>query len=100
MKIRDDRTEEQKVTHPWLVIGTDPFLSGWGRAEGGTSYAAWACTPDDVETVKAWVRERGDMRRVRVVFGDYTPKGTGDLHIYVVGEDHAAFRESRSPGRA
>ena len=47
--IKDDRTEEEKRSHAILVIGTDKFMSGWGLAKGGLSYAAWACKKDDVE---------------------------------------------------
>lgn len=83
MKIKDDRTPEQRKTHTLLVVGTDTFLSGWGEASGGTSYAAWACTPEQVDTVERRIRSRGDMKRVRVVGTPYYPKGRGHLHIYV-----------------
>ena len=35
MELNDDRTEAQKRTHTCLIAGTDSFLSGWGKAEGG-----------------------------------------------------------------
>jgi len=38
----DDRTTDQHATHRLAVIGTDSFMSGWGGAEGGASYAGWA----------------------------------------------------------
>jgi len=86
MIIQDDRTEQQKATHDCLVVGTDDGLSGWGLAEGGKSYAAWACTGEDLPAVEAWVRARGDMKRVRVVYGKYSPRGrAGHLHVYVAG---------------
>jgi len=47
MIIQDDRTNEQKKTHSCLIGGTDRFMSGWGRAENGKSYAFWSCRPDD-----------------------------------------------------
>ena len=37
MKFIDDRTPEQRKTHHVLWGGTDTFLSGWGKAEGGPS---------------------------------------------------------------
>lgn len=84
MKIRDDRTEAQKKALRWLIVGTDPGMSGWGEAEGGTSYAAWACDDDNVEACEAWVMARRDMRRVRRVYAkDYRPRGKGHLHIYL-----------------
>ena len=91
MNVRDDRTEEQKQTHTWLVIGTDKFLSGWGKAAGGKSVAAWACKPADRIKVLDWVERRSDMLRVRETTGPYRPSGKGDCHIYVVHDGHAAL---------
>ena len=80
----DDRTPDQAKTHAWLVVGTDPFLSGWGRASDGPSYAAWACQEKDLNACESWVRQRGDMKRVRICHADsYRPSGPGHLHIYV-----------------
>ena len=91
MIVRDDRTPEQIETHPILIVGTDRFLSGWGKARGGMSYAAWACTPEDERSVLEWVERRGDLKRVRVVCGAYRPSGSGDCHIYVVQPGHPAI---------
>ncbi len=83
MIFSDERTPEQHKTMPYLVIGTDNFLSGWGGAKWGKSYAAWACSGEDVEAVLRWVEARKDMSRVRVVREPYRPKGCVHLHIYV-----------------
>jgi hypothetical protein len=84
MKLVDDRTEEEKSTHLVLWGGTDSFLSGWGGAEGGSSYAFWACRPEDSLACERWVRSRGDMKRVREVTTDYRPPSApGHCHIYV-----------------
>lgn len=95
MEVEDDRTPEERRTHRVLIIGTDSFLSGWGKANGGASYAAWACTTEDEYAVDRWVRSRGDMKRVRSVFDSparrYSPKGRGHCHIYVVGPEHPAI---------
>ena len=91
MQITDTRTPEQHQTHRLLVVGTDTFLSGWGAAEGGPSYAAWACTAEDSLAVLRWVRARGDMRRVRVVYGTWQPRGAGAAHVYVVTPGHVAL---------
>lgn len=95
MIIEDDRTKEQKETHTWLVIGTDSFLSGWGKAEGGVSYAVWACKPEDRFKVLDWVEKRSDMKRVREsseAYGSkYKPKGKGHCHIYFVDDKHPAL---------
>lgn len=93
MIIEDDRTEEQKHTHPIAWGGTDSFLSGWGRAEGGVSIAMWACRPENEYRVERWVRNRGDIKRVRkTVLHGYRPRGTGHCHIYVVDSAHPALR--------
>jgi hypothetical protein len=91
MEFVDDRTDAQKQTHTWIVAGTDRFMSGWGRAEGGTSYAAWACKPEHRREVLNWVESRGDMLRVREVSPDWRPRGKGHTHIYVVTEKHPAW---------
>ena len=91
MQISDDRSTAQLDTHYMLVVGTDSFLSGWGKAEGGLSYAAWACNYNNLKRVRAWVAARGDMLRVRTVHAKgYAPRSCQHLHIYVVGDNHPA----------
>jgi hypothetical protein len=92
MKMQDDRTNEEKKTHAWIVAGTDRFMSGWGEARGGVSYAGWACKYEDLNKVESWVENRSDMKRVRVVGNDWRPKGVGHTHIYVVHENHNALQ--------
>jgi len=87
----DDRTKEQRKTHPIIVAGTDSFMSGWGKAKGGISYAGWACKHEDLPKVEQWVRSRSEMKRVRIVSNDWKPRGTGHTHIYLVGPKHPAL---------
>ena len=96
MEIQDRRTEEQKKTHPILIVATDQFMSNW-RSDfaSGPSYAAWACQDGDEYRVERWVRSRKGMKRVRVVLDDgeknkYRPRGPGHLSIYVVDGGHPA----------
>ena len=92
MIMQDDRTAEEKTTHIYLFGGTDRCLSGWGEAEGGKSYAFWACTAEHASTVKNWVASRSDIIRQRQVDGNYRPRGTkGHCHIYVVRKGHPAL---------
>lgn len=91
MEIQDDRTLEQKKSHTCLIVGTDSFMSGWGRARGGTSYAVWACVPAHCDTVFNWVSSRSDMKRVHIVYSNWRPKGIGHAHIYVVTESHPSL---------
>ena len=84
MFFEDDRTLEQHQTHTLIVMGTDGFMSYWGMAQGGPSYAGWACTPETVEKTRKWVEARPEMKRVRIVMGNYrSPAGPGHCHIYV-----------------
>ena len=83
MKIVDDRTEAQKKTHSTIVVGTDSFMSGWGEAKGGLSYAGWACKESEVNACESMVRNRNEMKRVRIVGNDYKPSCQGHCHIYV-----------------
>lgn len=88
----DDRTPAELKTHPIVWLGTDPFMGGWGAAEGGASYAGWACRPEDSHLVERWVRARGDLLRVREVSSGYRPSGLcSHCHIYVVGPEHLAL---------
>ena len=92
MELEDDRTEEEKKELSVIIMATDKFLSGWGRAEGGPSYAGWACRPEDAQTVESWVRSREDMANVRKVSGNYRPpRRPGHCHIYAVHKNHPAL---------
>ena len=84
MILVDDRTEDQKETHTLIVMMTDSFMSGWGEAAGGPSYAGWACKPENVRRMEERIEGRSDAKRVRVVGGDYRPpSGPGHCHIYL-----------------
>ncbi len=83
----DDRTPDQKRTHTIIVLMTDRFMSGWGQAAGGPSYAGWACRPEQADAIEQCIRARSDARRVRVVRGNYRPpSGAGHCHVYVARE--------------
>jgi hypothetical protein len=92
MVIQDDREQGQRLTHVWIVAGRDKFMSGWGKATGGVSYAGWACKSEDRERVLDWVRNRGDMKNVKMHLDPWKPTGKGHAHIYVVNEGHPALR--------
>ncbi len=79
----DERTEEQRQTHKLAWVGTDTFMSGWGGAEGGMSYAGWACTSEDEYQCERMVRGRNDMQRVRLVLLDSYRPNAAHTHIYV-----------------
>lgn len=84
--IRDTRTPEQAAETQYLVVMTDRFLSGWGAADGGLSYAAWACRADNLAEVEREIRTRRDALRVRVVVdrpGKRYRPGPGCAHLTV-----------------
>ena len=83
MILQDDRTPEQHKTHYVLWGGTDRFLSGWGLAGNGPSYAFWACVPEDSRECERTIRQRSHIQRVREVTRHYRPRGSGHCHIYV-----------------
>ena len=93
MEFVDDRTEEQKKSHTMIVLATDRFMSGWGPAKNGASYAGWACKPEDWQKVFDWVSSRSEMLRVRLVANNYraNPQYCAHCHIYVVGENHPSL---------
>ena len=83
MLIDDDRTTEERETLRYAVVGTDPFMSNWGKAEHGASYAAWAVDGGHIHEALGWAERRGDIKRIRVVvLDDYRPRAHGHLHIY------------------
>ena len=90
-EIEDRRSPEQRVTHTTIVMGVDIHMSGWGKATGGNSVAAWACRPEDLERVEVWVRSRRDLERVTVTDGVHVPTGCVHYSLYVVHTEHTAL---------
>ena len=86
--LQDDRTEAQKQTHRLAWVGTDSFMSGWGKAAGGASYAGWAYTYETVNACEDWVRQRGDMKRARLVALDGYRPSAAHTHIYIYDGQH------------
>jgi len=99
---KDDRTNDQVVTHTHLVGGRDSFMSGWGLAPG-ISYAYWACTDDQLPLVEKWVYSRDDQPRPKVIDESRLPTlSKGDQgHVYCIRDGHPALQgiSSRSPKR-
>ena len=88
MIIQDDRTEEQQGILTMGVVGTDPWLSGFGKARGGNSYAVWACSPEDIHELYPLIKDKLNLKRVRIVdLRKYRPRGIGHCHIYAVIRD-------------
>ncbi len=94
-QIEDDRTPAELKTHQYAVVAKDTFMSGWGRASNGASWCAWATeTFSGAKTAADWVRNRKEMRFVRV---KYLPKyrppyGAAHFHIYVANSGHPALQ--------
>ena len=87
--IEDDRTDAERQTLTELIGGRDSFMSGWGKASGGGSFAFWACTPAQAADVRAWVVSRDEFTLVE--FERMSQQAT-HCHIYAVNtNDHAAL---------
>jgi len=84
--IQDDRTEEQVKELPFLVGGRDRYLSGWGKAKDGGSYAYWACRASDVRPALDVISQRHDLTRVSILAHIPRRKPSDHVHIYVWGE--------------
>ena len=81
---KDDRTPSQTRTHTVFIGGRDSCLSGWGHAERKTSYAFWACRPEDADRVVKWVCGRSDIPHVRRRTTAPTAAPGALVHIYCV----------------
>jgi len=93
MIYKDDRTKKERKVLTTIILATDRIMSGWAFAEGGPSYAGWACRREDIDRVFNWVKRRDDMKHVRIVAGDYRPPaGPGHCHIYAVRPGHPALK--------
>lgn len=67
MKIQDTRPKNTR-RETIAVAARDEFMSGWGEAEGGYSYAAWACkSHDDAEKVSKWLNGREEMQDIQII---------------------------------
>lgn len=87
----DDRNDEQKNTHRWLVTATDKAMSGWGGARRGLSKCAWACqTLAEAKQVYAWVKSRSEMKYVNITGRKWYPSAA-HVHIYVVDATHPSL---------
>ena len=84
MRFQDDRTPAIKAIPHVIVLATDSFMSGWGGAADGPSYAGWAVCPSHEGEVFRRIDNRTEMKRTRVVLANYRPKTRGGhCHIYV-----------------
>jgi hypothetical protein len=54
----------------YAVVARDKFMSGWGQAEGRSSYAAWLCRENQLPYVRQWVESRPEMTHVDVLIRD------------------------------
>ena len=89
---QDQRTDEQKKTHTILVTAKDKFLSGWGMAQNGSSYCAWAIDPNEASHAKLlhWVESRREMKYINVRYdsGKNWRPNAAHVSIYVVDQNH------------
>ena len=94
---KDDRTAEQKQTHRLAIVGTDTFMSGWGEASGGMSYAGWAFKDGEESQVWGMMAARSDMQRLRLVLLDGYRPNAAHTHIYVFTPSTDATASTHDP---
>ena len=90
----DDRTQDERVNVlTYMVGGIDRTLSGWGGAEGGRSFAFWACRPEDAEKLWDWIDQRSDLRYVRSYGATCAVRlrARDHCHVYAVRDGHPAL---------
>jgi len=102
--IKDQRTDKERETSNYFVMGRDTFLSGWGEAENTYSYAVWFCeTKEQHKVLKKWVKNRGEMVNIEsgdaLKFNNYVKTRFAHpnickLHIYGTGRYHPAYEKT------
>ena len=81
--IEDWRTPEQKAATIAMVVATDRFMSGWGKAQGRSYFAVPVTDPDHLHIVLENMEDRDEMLRVRVVGNDYRPRLRDGDHLSI-----------------
>ncbi len=66
--IDDRRSDEDRENTVYLVVATDRFMSGWGKAENGRSLFAVPCSGlEQAKIVLDNMKHRSEMKRCRIV---------------------------------
>jgi len=95
--IEDDRDRAEKMGTEWFAIGTDSYLSGWGQAPRRSLYALPCRDFKEAELCAENLKKRGDMKRVRIVAGDWRPRLRSGDHLHIASR-FGADRHYRSGG--
>ena len=83
---QDDRTFEDIQRTIGLVVATDRFMSGWGKAPRRSLVACPVVDDEDRERVERRFQLRSEFKRVRFVYGAlYTPRLHQGDHLHVYG---------------
>ena len=82
-EIRDSRSEEDKQRTIGFVVGTDSFMSGWGKAPGRSLFAVPFATESDGVLVRANMTDRTEMKRIRVVGAGWKPRLAQGDHLSI-----------------
>lgn len=91
MKLKDQRTASQRLSHTVLVGGAERIRTIKGLSEP-PSYAFWACRPEHAQTVKDWVRNTNHLRTAEMTRTGYmAPSYAMRCQIHVVEHGHPAL---------
>jgi hypothetical protein len=94
--VSDSRTPEERAATRFYAVGTDSFMSGWGKAPGRSLYALPCTSYEEAEVCAENLRRRGDMKRVRIVGADWRPHMRAGDHLSIA--DRASASRHYTPG--
>ena len=79
----DNRTDEEKAATVGFVVATDSFMSGWGQAAGRSIFAVPIRSWQEADTVERNMKNRSEMKRVRVVGKNWRPRLSPGDHLSI-----------------
>lgn len=88
--IEDDRSLAEKAATAWFAVATDSCLSGWGEAPRRSLYALPCRDFSEAEVCAKNLELRGDMKRVRIVAGDWRPRLRKGDHLKIASRESAS----------
>jgi hypothetical protein len=82
--IDDRRTDDERARTAYLVVATDRFMSGWGKAPGRSLFAVPCDCLSQAKIVAANMHNRSEMKRVRIVYAKtYRPRLSAGDHFSI-----------------
>ena len=89
--IDDRRSADDIAATAGFVVANDSFMSGWGQATGRSLFAVPFRSMEEARIVEENMRDRTEMKYVRVVGPDYRPR--------LYPGDHLSIRDCSDASR-